>query len=55
MPELQVDEQFVWYVEAPQEEYGEFRPSVDGAMASLTRLARLRLRMLGASMSRILS
>ena len=29
MPELQVDEhKFVWHVEEPREEYGEFRPSV---------------------------
>lgn len=33
MPELQVDEhKFVWHVEEPREEYGEFRPSVDGAV-----------------------
>lgn len=44
MPELQVDEhKFVWHVEAPREEYGEFRPSVDGAMREFDQISPVEI------------
>lgn len=44
MPELQVDEhKFVWHVEAPREEYGEFRPSVDGAMREFDHISPVEI------------
>lgn len=44
MPELQVDEhKFVWHVEAPREEYGEFRPSVDGAVREFDQISPVEI------------
>lgn len=44
MQELQVDEhKFVWHVEAPREEYGEFRPSVDGAMREFDQISPVEI------------
>ncbi len=44
MPELQVDEhKFVWHVEEPREEYGEFRPSVDGAMREFDQISPVEI------------
>lgn len=44
IPELQVDEhKFVWHVEAPREEYGEFRPSVDGAMREFDQISPVEI------------
>lgn len=44
MPELQVDEhKFVWHAEAPREEYGEFRPSVDGAMREFDQISPVEI------------
>lgn len=44
MPELQVDEhKFVWHVEAPREEYGEFRPSVDGAVREFDHISPVEI------------
>lgn len=44
MPELQVDEhKFVWHVEEPREEYGEFRPSVDGAVREFDQISPVEI------------
>ena len=44
MRELQVDEyKFVWHVEAPREEYGEFRPSVDGAVREFDQISPVEI------------
>lgn len=44
MPELQVDEhKFVWHVEEPREEYGEFRPSVDGAVREFDHISPVEI------------
>lgn len=44
MPELHVDEhKFVWHVEEPREEYGEFRPSVDGAMREFDQISPVEI------------
>lgn len=44
MPELQVDEhKFVWHVEEPREECGEFRPSVDGAVREFDQISPVEI------------
>lgn len=44
MPELRVDEhKFVWHVEEPREEYGEFRPSVDGAVREFDQISPVEI------------
>ena len=44
MPELHVDEhKFVWHVEEPREEYGEFRPSVDGAVREFDQISPVEI------------
>lgn len=44
MQELQVDEhKFVWHVEEPREEYGEFRPSVDGAVREFDQISPVEI------------
>ena len=44
MQELHVDEhKFVWHVEEPREEYGEFRPSVDGAVREFDQISPVEI------------